>query len=275
MLGALVMVFAGCTTIDEPAEGALRKEMVVAVTATGDVIRFNAGQPRRVLERQALRGLKEGDRLVGIDYRVALGVLYALSARGQLYTLAVGSGELKPVGAGTALDLGGQPVGFDFNPVADRIRVVTANGLSWRVHPDQGTVVQEDGRLRYADGDAAHGQRAAVAGAGYTYNKTNDKITTNYAIDVARGALVRQGSMEGAQPMVSPNVGLLSTIGSLGTGPLDDAAFDISDVGNTALAAVARKGRTMLVSVDLASGRSTPIGSVDRGGALWGIAIEP
>ena len=77
-----------------------------------------------------------------------------------------------------------------------------------------------------------------LAAAAYTYNKQNDKLTTNYAIDRAAGTLVTQGSVEGVQPVVSPNTGLLRSVGPLGTGPLDAAALDTADTDNTALAAL-------------------------------------
>jgi hypothetical protein len=167
-------------------------------------------------------------------------------------------------------------VGFDFNPAADRIRVVTADGRNWRLHPDTGALVAADGALRYADGDVAAGRAPALAGAGYTYNKRDDKLTTNFAVDIGRGTLVRQGSVEGATPVVSPNTGVLWTVGALGTGAVDDAAFDIADVNNAALAALRRGGVTRLHAVDLATGRATPIGRVGNGQqALWGLAIEP
>jgi Domain of unknown function (DUF4394) len=83
-----------------------------------------------------------------------------------------------------------------------------------------------------------------------------------------------QGSKEGVLPVVSPNGGRLSTVGSLGV-VADDAAFDISDVRNTALAALRVNGRTALYQVDLASGRATRIGPVAEGAALRGLAIEP
>lgn len=273
---AAALALAACASSPaDPPEGPPRKETVIAVTERAELIRFNAGQPTRILDRKPLRGLRDGDRLVGIDYRVARGVLYGLTQRGQLVTIDAATGDTKAVGIGAALDLGAQAVGFDFNPVADRIRVVSADGRNWRLHPDTGALVQEDAPLRYVDGNAAQGQRAGLAAAGYTYNKTNDKITTNYAIDAARGTLVRQGSLEGTQPLVSPNTGLLYTVGALGTGTVDDAAFDIADVGNTALAALRAGGRTRLHLVDLTSGRATLIGTIDRGGALWGLAIAP
>ena len=84
-----------------------------------------------------------------------------------------------------------------------------------------------------------------------------------------------QGSKEGSEPVVSPNTGQLFTVGALGTGPVDNVAFDISDIGNTALAALAQGGRTRLHLIDLASGRATLLGSVGDGRAGWGLAIEP
>lgn len=264
------------TDAGEPPEGPASKMTVLAVTAAGDLIRFNAGQPRRVLERRSVIGLDNGDHLVGIDFRVARGHLHALSAAGRLYTLDTASGRLVAVGAGVPLALGAQAVGFDFNPVVDRIRVVAADGRNWRLHPDSGALVAQDGALRYADGDAAAGQVPQLGGAAYTYNQRNDKLTTNYAIDLARGSLVRQGSLEGAVPVVSPNTGLLVTVGALGSGALDDAAFDIADTDNTALAALSVAGRTQLHRIDLASGRSSLIGSIGNGRErLVGLAIEP
>lgn len=272
-----MLLLGACAALPDadPSEGPPRKETVWAVTDGAELIRFNAGQPGRVLDRKPLSGLDTGDRLVGIDYRVARGVLFALSAAGKLFTLDTASGRLSGVGVSVPLALGTQAVGFDFNPAADRIRVVAADGRNWRLHSDTGALVAADGALRYAEGDAAFGQRPALGGAGYTYNKRDDKLTTNYAIDLARGTLVRQGSVEGMQPVVSPNTGLLRSVGALGTGPLDDAAFDIADLDNAALAALRQGGRTRLYALDLASGRATLIGRVGTGQALWGLAIEP
>ncbi len=277
-LVAAALALAACAAL-ETAEGPPRKEQVLAATRGGELIRVNAGQPSRVLSRVTVSGLDAGDSLVGIDFRVARGVLYALSARGRLYTLDTTSGRLSAVGPGIALAAGESAVGFDFNPVADRIRVVTAAGRNLRLHPDSGALAAEDAALRYADGDAAAGTAPRIGAAGYTYNKGNDKITTNYALDLARGTLVRQGSLEGAQPVVSPNSGVLFTVGTFGSGApgsaIDDAALDIADVDNTALAALRQGGTTRLHRIDLTSGRASMLGRVGDGAALVGIAIEP
>jgi hypothetical protein len=271
---AASLLFTACAST-APPEGPPRKETVLAATVNGELIRVNAGQPSRVLSRVTVSSLDSGDRLVGIDFRVARGVLYALSARGRLYTLDAASGKLTAVGAGVALAAGDQALGFDFNPVADRIRVVTAGGRNLRLHPDTGALAATDPALQYAPGDAAQGQPPRLAGAAYTYNKKDEKLTTNYAIDRARGTLVTQGSVEGQTPAVSPNTGRLVTVGALGTGPVEDAAFDIADIDNTALAALRLQGQTRLYVVNLQTGTARDLGAVAGGRALWGLAIEP
>ena len=137
--------------------------------------------------------------------------------------------------------------------------------------------VQPDPSLRYAWGDVNARRRPDIAGAAYTYNPNDSKITTNYAIDRALGVLVMQGSREGTQPVVSPNAGQLRTVGPLGLGPLTDVSFDIADVGNTALIAVrtAADTQTRLHQVDLATGATRPLGVVGDGAPLVGLAIEP
>jgi hypothetical protein len=267
--------------------GALRKETVFAVTGAMDLVQFNAGQPQRVLQRIRVTGLAAGERLLGIDYRVARGVLYALASSGRLYTLDTATGVLRPVGgAPSALPLAGALFGVDFNPAADRIRVVSDSGQSLRLHPDTGAAIdgnpaldglQGDAALAYARGDVHAGAMPAVVAAAYTYNKKDEKLTTNFAIDRRRGTLAMQGSAEGATPVVSPNTGSLTTVGPLGLGELVDAAFDIADLSGAAFVAVrtAAEPRTRLHLVDLATGQARLIGTVGDGAPLLGLAVEP
>lgn len=267
---ALLAACAGITT-DEPA-GAPRAETVFAVTETNKLMRFNAGTPRHIEQRQPIRGLGARESLVGIDFRVARGVLYGLTSAGRLVTIDVATGNAKPVGNASPVSLQGARFGFDFNPVADRIRVVSDAGQNLRLHPDTGELAAADPPLT----NASAGQPApTIVGAAYSYNKSNDKLTTNYAIDLRRGWLVTQGSIEGTQPMISPNTGRIFDIGALGTGPVDDVAFDIADTDNAALAALRKNGRTRLFKIDLTTGRARLLGTVGDGEPLRGLAIAP
>jgi Domain of unknown function (DUF4394) len=284
------LTLGACSTVAPPETvGPQAREEIVAVSVSNHLLRFNAGQPQVVRDRSPLSGLAAGERLLGIDYRVARGELYALGASGQLYKIDVGAAKATAVGTPVALPAAttvSPEWGFDFNPTVDRIRVVNDAGWNLRLHPDTGAVVdsdantpglQFDGRLAYDAGDINAGEPANVVAAGYSYNKLNDKITTNYALDGAMGLLVHQGTKEGVSPPVSPNTGRLYTVGSLGIGPFAHASFDLSDITPTAYAGVRAAGAraTLWHRVDLTTGRATFIGTVGGGEPLVGAAIEP
>jgi hypothetical protein len=282
---AAAMSLAACATAPSERVGPPAKETIHAVTASNRLLAFNAGQPQRILAVKALGGLRAGDRLVGIDYRVAKSQLFGLGASGQLYRIDAASAIATPVGAPATLPAGSE-FGFDFNPTVDRIRVVTDTGINLRLHPDIGAVVdgdpaqagvQFDGRLAHDAADRLAGQAPLLVAAGYSYNKDDEKITTNYALDGAAGMLAHQGTKEGVTPSVSPNSGRLWSVGLLGTGPFERASFDISDVSSTAYAGVTAAARqpTRWYRIDLASGRASFVGTVGGGEAITGSAIEP
>jgi hypothetical protein len=287
-LGALALCItaAGCAMTEQEVEGPPRKETLVGLTEGNRLVRFNAGQPQKATVVGAVKGLQSGESIVGIDYRVARGILFALGSTGRLYTIDARTAQASAVGgAPLAIALSGSEFGFDFNPAVDRIRIVSDGGQNFRGHPDTGAAVdsdanapgvQGDGKLAFASSDANAGKAPRVVAAGYTYNKQNEKITTNYAIDAATGSLVMQGSKEGATPAVSPNTGQLFTVGALGIGSFSRASFDISDVNNAAYLGADVEGRrgTRIYSVDLATGKATFIGTVG-GEKLRGLAIEP
>ena len=296
----LVALLAACASLSDPTP-APRKEIAYALTARMELIKFNTGDPQRILERTAISGLPADERLLGLDFRVARGVLYSVSNIGRLYTVNTATAEVKAVAvtdtapvlpifspgravAGYALT--GSAFGFDFNPVADRIRIVSDEGLNLRLHPDTGVVVdsnpavpgiQVDGALAYVAGDVNFGKKPTLVAAAYTYNKQDDKLTTNYAIDRDLGLLVMQGSKEGETPVVSPNTGALRSIGPLGLGPLREASFDIADISGAAFAVVrsAADVRTRLFLIDLKTGRASALGTVGDGKPVLGLAIEP
>jgi len=72
-----LVALAGCAGMQEQA-GAPRKETLHVVTDKLELLTINAGQPTKVLSRVMLSGLAAGDTLVGVDYRISKGVLFAL-----------------------------------------------------------------------------------------------------------------------------------------------------------------------------------------------------
>lgn len=283
-LTAAALALAACgTTAPEPL-GPPARETVLGVSRSNHLVRFNAGQPQKLLERRPLAGLHAGERLLGIDYRVAKGQLFALGRSGQLYRIDTATASASPVGAPVALPPQGAAYGVDFNPTVDRLRVANDAGFNLRLHPDTGAVVdgnaeqpgvQFDARLAYDAAEAAAGRTPRVVAAAYTYNKDNEKITTNFALDGEAGTLVRQGSAEGAAPVVSPNSGRLFTVGSLGLGRFTEASLDISDLSNAAYAGIGAQGSTRWFRVDLKTGLASFVGTIGGGEPLVGTAIEP
>ena len=275
-------LLCGCAFLSVPepqtSTGTPRKEIIRALTNEMEIITVNAGQPENVLSRIEIEDLPDGEVLIGMDYRIAKGVLFALGRKGVLYTIntqtgvatAVSASPIKPV-------LEGRTFGFDFNPVADRIRVVSNTGQNLRLHPDTGAVAAIDPVLTYAAGDPQGNHKPELVGAAYTYNLKDDKLTTNYAIDRRLGMLVTQGSVEGTTPVVSPNTGLLRTVGSLGLGPLLNASFDIADVTGAGFAAVrtTANGATRLVLINLQNGKAEALGTLGDGSPVLGMAVEP
>lgn len=253
-------------------------EILWLLTESHQLLKVNPQAPTQVLAQKALSGLADDEQIQGIDYRVAYGVLFALSDKGQLYTVNTGTGAVTAVGEPLTADtLKAAQFGFDFNPAADRIRVVNELGQNLRLHPETGALAATDPDLHYAASDKHAGQSPAVVAAAYTYNQQDTKLTTNYAIDKALGTLVTQGSIEGAQPAVSPNTGQLFTVGALGIAGLQQVSFDISDINNIALIAVTTEAEaaTTLYQLDLTSGKALKLGQLADGSALAGIAIEP
>lgn len=279
LIGSLLMVAfmaVGCASVDRPDLSA--KETLWVVTADHRLMAVRAAQPRQPLNTKPLLGLMPGDVVVGIDYRVARGVLFALTRSGRLYTVNTVTGQMTLVGqSAMGKVLEGASVGMDFNPAVDRIRVVTDAAHNLRLHPDTGAIVSRDPALAYADTDPHAGKSARVAAAGYTYNQNNDTLTTNYVIDAALGTLAIQGSLEGAQPVVSPNTGQLFTVGALGTGPLDEVSFDIADINNAAYMVATHAGSTqpVLYRLDLRSGQARRFGPLSLSDSVRGMAIEP
>ncbi len=284
----LATLAVGCATSPPEPDLPPRKETILAVTDSHHLIRFNAGQPRTLLDKKPLTGLQPGEVILGIDFRLNKGVLYALGnlrGQGRLYTIDTATGKATPVGAPLAVALEDGEFGFDFNPTVDRIRVVSSTGQNLRLHPDTGAVVdadpsqpglQLDTRLAFDATDRHAGQVATVMAAAYTYNKTNDNITTNFAIDGRLDMLLVQGSREGVVPAVSPNTGKLFTVGKLGAGPAERVSFDIADSTGAGFAAFTQsRGGSRFYLINLETGTATFLGTIGGGELVRGITFEP
>jgi hypothetical protein len=196
--------------------------------------------------------IKGATNIVGIDVRPADGMLYAVSADGGIYTVDAKSGAATMKSKLSETLKAGVTVTVDFNPVADRLRVITSDGVNLRVNVDDGKATV-DGALKFKDGDANAGKTPNVVAGAYT-NSANPKPTATalYDIDAATGSLVSQAP---------PNDGVLNTIGSLGIKLDGPVAFNIVVKGEDNAAWLVTGGA--LYSVDLKSGKATSAGKLE------------
>jgi hypothetical protein len=194
--------------------------------------------------------IKGATNVVGIDVRPADGMLYAVSADGGIYTVDAKTGAATMKSKLSETLKAGVTVTVDFNPVADRLRIITSEGVNLRVNVDDGKATV-DGALKFKDGDAMAGKTPTVVAGAYTHAATpKPAATALYDID-ASGTLLTQAP---------PNDGILNTVGPLGIKLDGAAAFNIVNKGEDNAAWLVTGG--VLYSVDLKTGKATSTGKV-------------
>lgn len=240
----------------------LRVETAFAVTASNMLVSFNTLTPGTILSTAPITGLGAGENILGIDFRPASGQLFALSSASRIYTINTLTGAATATGPAFTPALAGTAYGFDFNPVPDRIRVVSDTDQSFRLNPNNGALAGTDTNVAYATGDANAAANPNIVASAYTNNMAGTPSTTLFGIDSNLDILVRQGSPGGAP--ISPNAGSLFTIGALGVNTTNDAGFDISDCSGTGYASLTVAGATQsqFYSINLLSGAATAIGTI-------------
>jgi len=261
-----------------PASGASAQgsgPTLYGLTTTNRIVTVNTAFSVFSTNDVAVTGLAAGEQLIGIDRRPNGGVIYgvarAANGTGRLLTVDPTTGISTPVAPlvaapvgmtprGGPITLSGTEFGFDFNPMADALRIVSDTGQNLRVIPSNRAPANlpalvtgdtfTDTPLN-ADVNPATG----VIAAAYTNNIAAAPSTVLYDIDTRRDVLVKQ---------IPPNAGTLVTVGSLRFPVGSVAGFDIVttngvDAGYAALT-IAGRPFTYLANVDLTTGRATITG---------------
>lgn len=249
---AAIMTMAGASTMSAFGQNITSRTGYVLTTGNR-LVRFNTTGPGTNTSAVTMTGLGLGENVLAIDYRPATGQLYGLArdVLGMNYRLII----INPMtGATTNVATvtpapSGSDFGFDFNPVPDRIRIVSGANQNLRVNPTDGTAMV-DGTLAYAAGDTNAGQNPNVVGSAYTNSYAGATATTLYDIDATLDILVRQDP---------PNSGTLNTVGPLGVNTSNMVGFDIAAGNNAGFAALNVTGDTVsrLYQINLTSGAAT------------------
>lgn len=242
------------------AAGTANAATLLALGADGQLFKIDSASQKITATMSA----SSPSPLRGIDVRPANGMLYALSGDNQLYTLDLSTGAASKVASlNKQLPGSGQAV-IDFNPVADKMRMLAADGTNFRVNVDTGEVTV-DGSVAYAADGAYAGKRAQVVAGAYTNSYAGTQATSLYNVDLASSSLMLQNP---------PNDGVQQVVGMVAEG-LKNAAMDIASDGKGGNTAYLLTGTT-LHTVDLASGKPMTLGDVaGLPGNIIDIAVMP
>lgn len=235
---------------------------ILLLNTNQQLLTIDSATPGNITSTVTVTGLGAGVTLQGIDFRPASGQLYGLGTTiaglGSLFTINTTTGAATLVGnVNTALT--GIAFGFDFNPVPDRIRVISDSDQNLRLNPNDAVTIV-DGTINPSD--------LNLVGAAYTNNFSGATMTRLYSIDTITGQLMIS---------TNPNAGTMAPVGSLGVSAFSEQmGFDIASPGNAAYASFTSVtgGGSSLYTINLTTGAATLIGTIGNGNQLIrGLAV--
>ncbi|MGW1668282.1 DUF4394 domain-containing protein [Streptomyces sp. NPDC002324] len=220
---------------------------------------FTTDRPDVLNWVRAITGLSGDTALVGIDFRVQDGLLYGVGNKGGIYTIKIPTGTTDvQVTKVSQLQyaLTGSQFGVDFNPAADRLRVISDNGQNLRHNLGDHTTIQDVNLTT----PPVEGTTKGVTAAAYTNNDLNGATaTTLFDINTNSDQVVIQSPA---------NNGTLAPTGSLGLDAQLKAGMDIYStlsggrtVDNAAFASLTPYGASTpsLYSVNVFTGEASLI----------------
>ncbi|MGW4745307.1 DUF4394 domain-containing protein [Streptomyces sp. NPDC004290] len=241
----------------------------VGLTRDQRLVQFDVNRPSRTWSLGKVSGLSGDTKLVGIDFRVQNEKLYGVGNRGGVYTLNTTNARAMKVSQLTVA-LSGTTFGVDFNPAANRLRVISNTGQNLRHNIDDAAAPRTttvDGML--TNPTTPPSTAMGVTGAAYTNNDLNTATaTTLFDLDTMADRISLQSPA---------NAGTLAPTGNLGVNADLDAGFDIyfdATAGmNHGFAAIGTGGAYRLYSVNLLAGKATDKGAFPRNYQVTDLAL--
>ena len=250
LMNIAAAVFAAATVLAGASAQALD---IVALTDRNELLMFDSARPG-LTAMVAVQGT--GARLLGIDVRPSDLKLYGVDSAGGIYRIDQLTGISEKIATLSVPLEVPEAALVDFNPVANRLRVIGLSGQSLRVNVDTGEAVV-DGRLAYAADDTNAGKPPLVTAGAYLNSVAGTTQTQLFEFDSGHGNYVIQDP---------PNAGTLNTIGPTGLG--GETRIDAADIHTDKSIAVysgfAVAGNR-LYSFAISNGRLQEVGPIAAG----------
>ena len=251
---------------------------VLVLTDNNHLASFNMDKPDTLISSEKITGLKNNDSLIGIDYRPADGKLYAVGSLGTIYIIdpSTNRAELKSTLIADSADttapytaISGNPalMSVDFNPAADRLRVIGNDGQNLRINVDTGATTT-DGAINGAD--------ATITSAAYSNSFAGTATTRLFDLDVKADRLYLQSP---------PNDGTLAVSAPLGINAEGSSGFDIDSNNNQGYAILNVGSKQQFYKIDINKLAATDSANVAMlvgnlpssltSAAIRGLALKP
>ena len=248
---------------------------IIFYTLAGTTLdKYSTSNPEMVISSAMITGLQSGESVLGIDFRPKNGQLYALGSNSRVYIVNPSTGVATfafsfMTTTGMVVTLSGTSFGFDFNPAADRLRIISNSGQNLRVVPDgiMGVVAG----TTFIDG-SINPSGASVNGAAYD-NNDNDPATATelYALDVNTDLLYE---------VDPPNAGTL--VGPVpvklkleGDGGFDIAPRNANVTTDIGLAIYEVNNKSTLFEIDVETGNTRILAKYRKDLMYTALAISP
>ncbi|WP_188548545.1 DUF4394 domain-containing protein [Hymenobacter qilianensis] len=206
-------------------------------------------------------------RWIGLDFRPSNGQLYALArivgGGNDLYTINPATGDTDYVSHVPVIVDSDDP-GFDFDPITDRLRVVSSSGQNLSINPSDGTATVER-PLTPPD--------LGIYTAAYSNNFTGTPTSTLYVMGRVSGSQGNFPTVGTLYQQMPPQEGTLVRVGDLGIPAVLTGSFDIGGTTNTGYAILNAAGNSALYKVDLATGQVTLASSSYNSVTPIGLAV--
>ncbi|UUN25341.1 DUF4394 domain-containing protein [Streptomyces sp. FIT100] len=260
---------ATAVTMDDGNDGrGGGKIEVTGLTSDNRLVEFRENRPGKVTSIGAVTGLTGDTDLVGIDYRVQNGLLYGVGDQGGIYTLDPDTAVATMVSQLTVA-LSGSSFGVDFNPAANRLRIVSDTGQNLRHNIDDLSApltTTVDAPLTHV---SPAGPANGVTAAAYTNNDGDATTgTTLFVIDTVNNQVAIQSPA---------NAGTLVPTGALGVDAGLEAGFDIyysaKNGSNRGFAVLQVNGASGFYEINLLTGRATSEGAFPAAAQVVDIAV--
>ncbi|UIX34736.1 DUF4394 domain-containing protein [Streptomyces sp. GQFP] len=249
----------------------------VGLTADQRLVTFRVDRPGRAVPLGKVNGLHGDTRLIGIDYRVQNNKLYGVGDRGGIYTVREIGAKATKVSQ-LSVPLQGSSFGVDFNPAANRLRVISDTGQNLRHNiddpagaPAAGTTATDGVLTNPPVPPATSGATATgVTAAAYTNNDLDaTTATTLFDVDTVNDQVSIQSPA---------NAGNLAPTGKLGVDAAPaGAGFDIYSSNrsgtNTGYAVLRVGGAQRLYQVNLLNGSVQRAGTFDADRPVVDLAL--